>query len=179
MSVYTRTGDSGETDLFGNGRVPKDAVRLEVCGPLDELNCWLGLARCEPLSAEITALLEHIQRRLFDIGAELMAVDPSRLSFAAIALPDVQWLEQTIDRFEADLASLNTFILPTGSRGAAVLHLARAVCRRAERRLVALARAEPKAVSAPLLAYFNRLSDLLFVLARTVNGHADISDTFC
>jgi cob(I)alamin adenosyltransferase len=179
MSVYTRTGDDGETDLLGGARVPKDAARLEVCGPLDELNCWLGLARCEPLSAEVASLLEQIQRRLFDIGAEMATVGASRTGAAAIHPTDVERLEQAIDRHEAKLAALDAFILPMGSRAAAVLHLARAVCRRAERRLVSLARAEPKAVSADLLAYVNRLSDLLFVLARTVNGHADIGDTFC
>ena len=179
MSVYTRTGDDGETDLLGDGRVPKDAARLEVCGPLDELNCWLGLARCEPLAAEIASLLEGIQCRLFDVCAELVTVATSRAKSAGIASDDVRSLERAIDRCEEKLDSLSGFILPAGSRAAALLHLARAVCRRAERRLVSLARSEPGAVSADLLAYVNRLSDLLFVLARTANGHADVGETFC
>jgi cob(I)alamin adenosyltransferase len=179
MSVYTRTGDDGETDLLGDGRVPKDAARLEVCGPLDELNCWLGLVRCEPLPAAVAALIEQIQRRLFDVGAELASVGASRAMLPGIASDDVRSLEEAIDRCEAKLDPLGTFILPGGSRAAALLHLARAVCRRAERRMVSLAQGEPGAVSADLLAYINRLSDLLFVLARTANGHADIGDTFC
>jgi len=210
MTVYTRTGDDGKTDLLGGARVPKDAARLEVCGPLDELNCWLGLAQCEPLSADVASLLERIQRRLFDVCTELVTIGdcpnfrvsengtvpfsagtvplvqeskqtPDAVSRAgsAIGSSDVQSLEQAIDRCEAKLDPLDTFILPAGSRAAAVLHLARAVCRRAERRLVSLARGEPEAVSADLLAYVNRLSDLLFVLARTANGHADIADTLC
>ncbi len=179
MSVYTRSGDDGETDLLGDGRVPKDAARLEVCGPLDELNCWLGLVRCEPVPAEVAALLEQIQRRLFHVGAELVTVATSRAKPSGITSDDVRPLEQAIDHYDAQLDSITTFILPAGSRAAALLHLARAVCRRAERRLVSLARSEPAAVSGDLLAYINRLSDLLFVLARTANGHADFGDVLC
>ena len=179
MSVYTRTGDDGKTDLLGDGRVPKDAARLEVCGPLDELNCWLGLVRCEPLPTEMASLLEQIQRRLFDVCTELVTVATGRSRSAGVVASDVRSLEQSIDCYEAKLDSLNAFILPAGSRAAALLHLARAVCRRAERRLVCLARREPGAASADLLAYINRLSDLLFVLARTANGHADVRETFC
>jgi cob(I)alamin adenosyltransferase len=179
MSVYTRGGDNGETDLLGDGRVPKDATRLEVCGPLDELNCWLGLVRCEPVAAEIASLLEQIQRRLFDVCAELVTVATSRAKSIGVVSDDVRSLERSIDCCEAKLDSLNTFILPAGSRAAALLHLARAVCRRAERRLVSLARSEPGVVSADLLAYINRLSDLLFVLARTANGQADLGETLC
>ncbi len=179
MTVYTRRGDDGETDLLGDGRVPKDAARLEVCGPLDELNCWLGLVRCEPLPTEVATLLEQIQRRLFDVCAELATVTAGRPRSAGIASSDVRSLEQTIDGYEAKLDSLKSFILPAGSRAAALLHLARAVCRRVERRLVSLLRVEPGAASADLLAYINRLSDLLFVLARTANGHAAVDDTSC
>jgi cob(I)alamin adenosyltransferase len=179
MSVYTRSGDDGETDLLGDGRVPKDAARLEVCGPLDELNCWLGLVRCEPLPAEIASLLEQIQRRLFDVSTELVTVATGPAKSAGIVSGDVRSLEQAIDHYEAKLDSLRSFILPGGSRAAALLHLARAVCRRAERRLVSLSRREPGAVSADLSAYINRLSDLLFVLARAANGHVDVGETFC
>ena len=122
MSVYTRTGDDGETDLLGDGRVPKDAARLEVCGPLDELNCWLGLVRCEPLPAEVASLLEGIQRRLFDVCAELVTVAKGRARPAGIASDDVRSLERAIDRCEEKLDSLSGFILPAGSRAAALLH---------------------------------------------------------
>jgi cob(I)alamin adenosyltransferase len=178
MSIYTRTGDLGETDLLGDGRVPKDAARLEVCGPLDELNCWLGLAQCEPLPADVAALLQQIQRRLFDVCSEVVTVGATT-AVIEINGHDVLSLEQAIDRYEAQLASLGAFILPGGSRAAAVLQLARAVCRRAERRMVTLLRTEPQALSDSTLAYINRLSDLLFVLARAANGHADIADTPC
>ncbi len=179
MSVYTRNGDHGETDLLGDGRVPKDTARLEVCGPLDELNCWLGLVRCEPLPAEVAALLEQVQRRLFSVCAELVTVAAGQTQRGAITSGDVRMLEGAIDRHEANLASLDAFILPAGSRATALLHLARAVCRRAERRLVSLARSEPEAVSPDLTAYVNRLSDLLFVMARTANGHAEVDETLC
>jgi cob(I)alamin adenosyltransferase len=178
MSVYTRTGDLGKTDLLGDGRVPKDAARLEVCGPLDELNCWLGLIQCEPLPADMVALLRQIQRRLFDVGSEVVTVGATT-AVIEINAHDVLALEQAIDHYEAKLDSLAAFILPGGSRAAALLHLARAVCRRAERRMVTLLRSEPEALSASTLAYMNRLSDLLFVLARTANGHAEIADAPC
>lgn len=178
MSIYTRTGDRGETDLADGARVPKDTARLEVCGELDELNSWLGLARCEHLPPEIALLLEQIQRRLFDVGGELVTV-AKQAPAAAVGPSDVRAIEEAIDRCEAKLESLGTFILPAGSRASAVLHLARAVCRRVERRLVALMRSEPGAASEHLLAYVNRLSDLLFVLARTANGHASIADIPC
>jgi cob(I)alamin adenosyltransferase len=159
--------------------VPKDDARLEVCGPLDELNCWLGLVQCEPLPAEIGALLQQIQRRLFDVGTELVTVVTGPAKSPGITSADVRSLEQAIDHYEAKLDSLDSFLLPGGSRAAALLHLARAVCRRAERRLVSLSRHEPEAVSADLSAYINRLSDLLFVLARAANGHADVGETCC
>ena len=177
MTIYTRTGDQGETDLLEGGRVHKDAVRLEVCGAMDELDAWLGLVRCEPLPQGAAVLLERIQRRMVDLRAGLVAVPV--VFAAAIVSGDVEAIEQAIDRYDAQLEPLGTFILPAGSRAAATLHVARAVCRRAERRLVSLARAEPAAVSPVLLAYINRLSDLLFVLARSANAQAGIADRPC
>jgi cob(I)alamin adenosyltransferase len=171
MSIYTRDGDRGETDLSDGSRVAKDAARLEVCGTLDELNSWLGLVRCEPLPDEYASLLEQIQHQLFDVGAELAAGQ------AAIGREDVEALEQAIDRFDAKLAPLQAFILPAGVHAAAAFHLARTVCRRAERRLVALGRSEP--VSPELLSYVNRLGDLLFVLARGVNAWSGVTDASC
>jgi cob(I)alamin adenosyltransferase len=179
MTIYTRTGDRGETDLLGGPRVPKDTARLEVCGDLDELDAWLGLARCEPLPAGAAALLEQIERRMVAVRAELATAPPALPGAAAVGSRDVAAIEQAIDRYEAKLDPLEAFILPGGSRAAAILHLARAVCRRAERRLVSLLRGEPAAVSPPLLAYVNRLSDLLFVLARAANAQAGVADAPC
>ena len=175
MTIYTRTGDRGETDLLGGPRVPKDSARLEACGELDELDALLGLARCEPLPEDVAALLERIQQRMVPIRAELIGAS-SAPGDEAVGPAEIEQLERAIDRHDEGLKPLTTFIVLGGSRAAAVLHVARAVCRRAERRLVSLARAEPSLVSPPLLAYLNRLSDLLFVLARASNalsGHVE------
>ncbi len=177
MKIYTRTGDKGQTGLLGGPRVSKDAARLEVCGAVDELNSWLGLIRCEPLPEWIAALLEQIQHRLFDVGTELAAVTSASSASTAIGPQDVKAFEEAIDRCDEKLKPLTVFILPAGSPAAAMLHIARTVCRRAERRLVSLARIEPQAVSPDLLSYVNRLSDLLFVLARTANSEGGIADT--
>ena len=179
MTIYTRTGDQGETDLLRGIRVPKDAALLEVCGALDELNALLGLARCELLPEGTNALLERIQRRLFDLGAELVAVGSGEAGQAAIGPQDLAAMEEVIDRHEAELEPVATFILPAGCRAAAVLHLARAVCRRAERQLVALARGRPQAVAPAILSYINRLSDLLHILARSANAQAGMVDMPC
>ena len=179
MTIYMRTGDRGETDLLHGIRVPKDAALLEVCGTLDELNAVLGLARCEPLPEGTSALLERIQHRLFDLGAELVAAGSGQTGQTLIGPQDVAALEEVIDRHEAELESATTFILPAGCRAAAVLHLARAVCRRAERQLVSLARSQPQAVASLLLSYINRLSDLLHILARLANAQAGVADTPC
>lgn len=175
MKIYTKTGDDGDTGLFGGPRVRKDAPRIEAYGTVDELNAVLGLARAEGLPADVDGLLARIQNELFDLGAELATPEPERLGDLRLGPADIAGLEAAIDRHEADLAPLKTFILPGGTRAAASLHLARTVCRRAERRVVSLAADEP--VSRHLVVYLNRLSDLLFVLARTANraaGGADI-----
>ena len=177
MTIYTRAGDQGETDLLGGVRVPKDAATLEVCGALDELNALLGLARCESLAEGTVALLEHVQHCLFGVGAELVAVASGQAGPGVVGPEDVAATEQVIDRYEARLAPVKSFILPAGCRAAALLHVARAVCRRAERQLVSLVRTQPRAVSPELLRYVNRLSDLLFVLARTANAEAHVADT--
>jgi cob(I)alamin adenosyltransferase len=167
MKIYTKTGDDGETGLFGGPRVRKDAPRIEAYGTVDELNAVLGLARCESLPAEIEALLTRVQNQLFNLGAELATPQPEKLSIARIGPAEIAALEQAIDQHELALEPLKQFILPGGVRGAALLHLARTVCRRAERCLVTLADLEP--LSGLLVIYLNRLSDLLFVLARAVN----------
>ncbi|HUY90687.1 MAG TPA: cob(I)yrinic acid a,c-diamide adenosyltransferase [Pirellulales bacterium] len=175
MKIYTKTGDRGETGLFGGPRVRKDHLRIEAYGSVDELNAVLGLVRSESLPAEIDAVLESIQNSLFDLGAELASPDPARMGVPVVGAAHAEALERAIDLYEAKLPRLKTFILPGGCRAAAQLHLARTVCRRAERRLVSLAAAET--ISGELVVYLNRLSDLLFVLARELNrvsGQGDV-----
>ncbi len=178
LKIYTKTGDGGETGLFGGGRVPKDDRRVAAYGEVDELNAALGLALALEPRAFARDLLELVQRDLFTIGAELASPDPAKL---VKALPGprlgdarVEALEDAIDRAEATLAPLKSFILPGGSSKAAALQLGRAVCRRAERAVVTLSR--EAAVSPAILKYVNRLSDLLFVLARAANAAAGLSD---
>ena len=178
MKIYTKTGDTGDTGLFGGTRVRKSDPRVAAYGDVDELNACLGVVRAQPgLDAEVGDLLAHIQKDLFAIGARL--ADPSekiadRVTKVAVGDGDVQRLEGWIDRFEADLPPLRRFILPGGSAPGALLHLARTVCRRAERGIVGLGAAS---VDAHVVVYINRLSDLLFVLARAVNHRAGQTET--
>jgi cob(I)alamin adenosyltransferase len=177
LKIYTKTGDDGETGLFGGGRIPKDSLRVTAYGEVDELNAALGLARALDPPGFADPLL---QRDLFTIGAELATPDPVKLqkalsrSGAAIGDSDVAALEDAIDSHEARLEPLKNFILPGGTPKAAALHLARTVCRRAERAVVGLARHEQ--VSPAIVQYLNRLSDLLFVLARATNAHTGRPD---
>ncbi len=168
--IYTRTGDDGSTGLGDGARVPKDDPRIEAIGAVDELNSVLGLLRTEPMPEEIAAALTQIQHTLFDLGGEL-AVPGRRV----LADRDVAGIEQLLDRLNAGLDPLKEFILPGGTRAAALCHVARSVCRRAERRVVTLGRGG----SLPPAGgrYLNRLSDLLFVMARSLNRAADRSDT--
>ncbi len=160
--IYTRTGDEGATGLGDGTRRPKDSERLEVIGDVDELNSLLGLVTAEIGPQDpLFDLLREIQQQLFDLGGEL-----SVPGYSMIGPTQVEALEQELDQINAQLPPLKDFILPGGSRAAAYCHLARSVCRRAERHLVALHRLEP--VGAPSLAYLNRLSDLLFVTARAL-----------
>ena len=176
MKIYTKTGDAGQTGLFGGPRVAKDDPRIEAYGAVDELNAAIGLARAESLPADIDALLARIQSELFDLGAELATPDPAKHGMAVLGLPHFEALEQAIDRHEAGLPPLKEFILPGGSRGAAALHLARTICRRAERRLVTLVDVSAEPVSPNLVIYLNRLGDLLFVLTRATNAAAGVAD---
>jgi len=171
VKIYTRTGDTGETSLFGGTRARKDDPRVDAYGEVDELNAWLGLVRASSTDAAIDADLAAIQRDLFALGAQL--ADPAdklaaRVTKAIVSDQEVARLEQTIDRLDAGLPPLRRFILAGGSPAGAALHVARTVCRRAERRIVAL---DPP-VDPVLVRYINRLSDLLFVLARAVNHRA-------
>ena len=178
MKIYTKSGDGGDTGLFGGERVPKDHRRVVAYGEVDELSAALGLARATDPPDFEDALLQAIQRSLFTIGAELATPDPARLARALGGPPigetDVAALEQAIDRLDAGLPALKTFILPGGAPKGAALHLARTVCRRAERAVVRLAREIP--VSPAVGIYLNRLSDLLFVLARAANARAGAGD---
>ncbi|OLB66465.1 MAG: cob(I)yrinic acid a,c-diamide adenosyltransferase [Gemmatimonadetes bacterium] len=174
MKIYTKTGDAGETGLFGGGRVPKDDARVRAYGEVDELNAWIGFAIAIHLPTFESNVLEVIQRDLFSIGAELATPDAKKLR-ASLDDATVGALERVIDSYDPKLKPLKNFILPGGSPKAAALHVARTVCRRAERSVVTLARSQP--VNPLIIQYLNRLSDLLFVLARAVNmqtGHDDI-----
>jgi cob(I)alamin adenosyltransferase len=173
MKIYTKTGDAGETGLFGGGRVPKDDPRVCAYGDVDETNAAIGFAASlEPNGFESEAL-QAIQRDLFAIGAELATPDASKRR-ASLQADRVSALEQVIDTYESALPALKNFILPGGTPKAAALHLARTTCRRAERSVVALARDEP--INATIIHYLNRLSDLLFMLARGVNQQAGRPD---
>lgn len=173
MKIYTRTGDAGGTALFGGIRVSKADARVAAYGDVDELNACLGTVRAqEELSGDIAGLIEQLQKDLFAIGARL--ADPAetiaeRVTKVAVTDADIRRLEEWIDRLEAELPPLRRFILPGGSRTGALLHFSRTVCRRAERAMVALGTDH---VEGCLLAYVNRLSDLLFVIARVVNHRA-------
>jgi len=177
VKIYTRRGDAGETDLFGGLRVSKDDARVEAYGAVDELNAAVGLAAATTGCDDLRAALRDIQSALLDLGSYLAAPDARRREkggVGGVADDDVDSLERHIDSLEAELAPLQRFILPGGTPAAAVLHLARTVCRRAERRVVALHRAAPQSEAA--LRYVNRLSDLLFVMARVENHRAGLAD---
>ena len=176
MKLYTRTGDSGETSLFDGSRARKDDPRVDAYGDVDELSAWIGFVRASSGDPALEPEFIAIQRDLFALGAQL--ADPRdklapRVVKAVIADEHVTRLEQLIDRVDADVPPLRHFILAGGTQAAAALHVARTVCRRAERRIVALS----PPVDPVLVRYVNRLSDLLFALARLVNHRAGRSDT--
>lgn len=178
--IYTRTGDGGETALFAGGRIRKDDPRLAAIGTIDELNALIGcarvaLGRMESAAVELNEFCERVQHHLFNLGAELAMPQPAQASANLIQDADVAQLEEAIDRWEAALEPLREFILPGGCPAAAQLHLARCVCRRAERLLVGLA-ADATHVRGEVLRYINRLSDALFVAARSANRAAGVSD---
>lgn len=170
MKIYTRTGDAGETSLFGGKRVSKKDRRIDAYGTIDELNSFIGLARATWPDSPIDRELERIQSDLFDIGAQLAAPDNDR--FTGVDPDRSTDLETAIDAAEQELAPLSNFILPGGTVAAAQLHVARTVCRRAERIIVSLGMDAPSAT----LVYLNRLSDFLFVAARFANRHLGADD---
>jgi len=176
MKIYTRTGDAGQTSLFDQTRVSKADPRVDAYGEVDELNAWLGFIRASGLDDDLDEVVVRIERDLFALGAQL--ADPSeriasRVAKAALTDADVARLEELIDWLETELPPLGRFILAGGSPAGAALHVARTVCRRAERRIVALT----PAADGVVLRYINRLSDLLFVLARAVNHRARAPET--
>jgi len=175
VKIYTRAGDDGTTGTLGAGRVAKSDPRIEAYGTVDELNAAIGVARAADGDGWLAADLEAIQRQLFQVGAELATTDVAMLAaLARVADADVDALEATIDRLEADLSPLTAFVLPGGTTLAALLHVARTVCRRAERRVVALG--TTAAIDPRLVHYLNRLGDLLFVMARWANHRAGSAD---
>lgn len=175
MPLYTRGGDHGETGLFGNRRVPKDDLRIEAYGTIDELNSFVGLLRAEPLDPPFDRQLKSIQDALFEIGADL-ATEGGAASLPRVVPATVE-LERWIDASEAEVAPLRTFVLPGGCRAAALLHVLRTVARRAERHFWTVARASEQRIPTELGIYLNRLSDLFFSWARRANARAGIADT--
>ncbi len=170
MKIYTKTGDAGETSLFGGKRVTKDNSRIDAYGTIDELNALLGLSRTETNDKKLDKMIEEIQNGLFTAGADLATPfenERKGMNVPRINEEDIRLLEKYIDEIDALLPELKAFILPGGSRAASLLHLARTICRRGERKTVALSLNED--IGKFILIYLNRLSDLLFVLARYAN----------
>jgi cob(I)alamin adenosyltransferase len=174
MKVYTRTGDDGDTSLMSGGRVRKDDLRVEAYGTLDELSSFVGLLRCESVPDDVVQNLVDVQRSLFAVGAFL--ADPEGRMEHEPESWEVGRLENWIDAMDSDLPELRAFILPGGSRSAALAHVVRAVCRRAERRVATLSAAEVEA-SDGVVRYLNRLSDAFFTLARYLNAVSETSET--
>ncbi len=169
--IYTRTGDAGTTGLGDGSRVAKDSPRIQAIGAVDELNSAIGVLLAEPLPDSVRSCLHDVQHDLFDLGGEL-----SIPGHSAIGAEHVTRLEERLDAYNGALPPLREFILPGGSRPAALCHVARTTCRRAERSVVSLAGAEQ--LPAELQRYLNRLSDLLFVLCRVLNREAGVSDVY-
>lgn len=175
MKIYTKTGDTGDTGLYGGQRISKDAKRVEAFGTIDELNACIGFAVLQIEDEETCTILAGIQNDLFDLGADLATPNAHRRAEGLRITSDLTVsLEQMIDRFQEILPPMTNFILPGGTKSGAVLHLARTVCRRGERCVVSLAKTE--SVNPEILRYLNRLSDFLFVLARLVNHRSGIPE---
>jgi cob(I)alamin adenosyltransferase len=176
MKIYTRTGDEGSTSLFGGSRVKKSELRIEAYGTVDELNAWIGWLRDLPVNKERQGLLIEIQDRLFTTGS-MLAVEPgnTRVKVPALSATDIESLEKAIDQMDASLPAMRTFVLPGGHSSVSAGHVARTVCRRAERRVVALA--DEAGMDPLIIKYLNRLSDYLFVLCRSMARELGADET--
>ncbi len=177
MKIYTKTGDKGETGLFGAGRVSKDSLRIEAYGTVDELNSFIGYAITEINDAELKKILFKIQNQLFIVGSDLAAPNEDKQGIIPRVKEEyIKEVENHIDFFSEKLEELKNFILPGGTKGASLLHIARSVCRRAERKIVKLNKAEK--VNPFIIIFLNRISDFLFVLARyenKINNQPDVN----
>lgn len=174
MKIYTKTGDRGTTGLVGGQRVSKDSLRIHAIGEVDELNAMLGVCRTYAQNTPLDLELSNIQNWLFDLGAELATVGDARMQNERLSLQEINWLESSIDSYGEELEPLRNFILPGGSPLAAHLHLARSICRRAERTMTTLLNEEP--IRSELFVLINRLSDWFFVTARIANRHSHVQD---
>lgn len=177
MKIYTKTGDKGETGLMGGKRVAKDSLRIKACGDVDELNSALGVCRSHNTNDFLESALHRLQRELFLLGADLSTPRDEKVKVPRIEESHIAGMEQLIDRIDGELKPLTNFIVPGGSKTASFLHLARAVCRRSERAMVTLRRVEN--VGEYVVIYVNRLSDLLFVMARYANLVEDVDEEKC
>ncbi len=175
MKIYTKKGDKGETSLFGGQRVPKSSARIKAYGTVDELNSLIGLASAHEVSPKTKVMLDEVQSQLFVLGADLSTPPETDTRISRIEHEQVEYLENCIDEMEQTLPPLKNFILPGGTPGGASLHLARTVCRRAERLTVECKNEEE--ISDLAIAYLNRLSDFLFVIARFENYHSGVTET--
>ena len=176
MKIYTKTGDQGETGLFGGPRVRKDHPRIEAFGAVDELNAMLGVARATELPAEVEQTLHRVQHELFSVGSELATTEPEKYQLPQVGDVQAALLEQEIDQLESHLPPLTMFILPSGCEASVRIQLARTICRRAERRVVELMEQAEQPISERIVCYLNRLSDYLFVAARYTNHTAGVTD---
>ena len=174
MKIYTKTGDTGETSLFGGGRVSKYSARIEAYGTVDELNSTIGYARSQQLNVDSDKKLEIIQNDLFVIGADLATPPETKATIKRIESEQITQLESWIDEMEKDLTPLGYFILPGGAAGASALHISRTVCRRAERCVINAM--ETETISNLVVIYLNRLSDFLFVMSRYENSKAGVNE---
>lgn len=176
MKIYTRTGDTGETSLYGGQRVSKAELRIDVYGTVDELNAWIGMLRDQPVNKKRSELLIHVQDRLFTMGARLATLDVSGVvNLPVLEEKDITRLELEIDRLDHTLPPMRSFVLPGGHQAVSTGHVARTVCRRAERLAVTLSRHE--AIEPVVLSYLNRLSDFLFVLCRAMAAELRVTET--
>lgn len=175
MKIYTKHGDTGETSVIGGKRVAKDDARIEACGQIDELSSVIGITIAFSDDLELKETLSRIQRALFVVGADLATPAGEKIAIPRLSPSKVSEIETLIDKIDADLPKIESFVLPGGSKTASLMHLARTICRKAERRVVALNRHEKVNEAIPI--YLNRLSDLLFVLARSINYKKKIMET--